>query len=69
MELVINGEKQEVADNINSLDQLLDLLSIGKETVVVEHNLKIVKRDRLENSKLQSGDVVEIVRFVGGGLG
>ena len=37
------------------------------ERVVVERNLDIVPRDELEKVVLEDEDVVEVLRFVGGG--
>ena len=67
MELIVNGDKREVPAEVATPEDLLQHLNINKETVVVEHNLKILKRAVLSEAKLEAGDVVEIIRFVGGG--
>ena len=67
MELMVNGDKREVPEEVATAEDLLQHLNINKETVVVEHNLKILKRSVLPEAKLEVGDVVEIIRFVGGG--
>ena len=66
MELVVNGEKHEVPDG-TTVSQLLQLLKVTPERVVVEINLKILKRAELPSTVLQGGEQVEIVHFVGGG--
>ena len=66
MELRVNGAKQEHSDGM-TVAQLLDALQIVPERVVVEVNLKILKRAEHATAVLKSGDQVEIVRFVGGG--
>ena len=63
----MNGDKREVPAEVATTEDLLQHLDINKETVVVEHNLKILKRAALPEVKLEAGDVVEIIRFVGGG--
>ena len=66
MEVMINGERREVAEGL-TVAQLLERLTIRPERVVVEVNLTILKRDQLVSTMLKPGDQVEIVHFVGGG--
>ena len=66
MELMVNGEKRQVADGLTA-SGLLDTLQIMPERVVVEVNLTILKRVQLQEAVLKGGDQVEIVQFVGGG--
>lgn len=66
MELMVNGERREVAEGL-TVAQLLEHLAIRPERVVVEVNLTILKRDQLTSTVLKAGDQVEIVHFVGGG--
>ncbi len=63
--LRINGEEKDFAGEL-----LLDvLLKEGYEPtrVVVERNLEIVPKDQLQYVVLQDEDVIEVLRFVGGG--
>mgnify|MGYP001568440210 FL=1 len=62
----LNGEKRSFAGDLTLLG-LLTQLSLPKEKVVVELNLEIISKDRLEETVLKDGDEVEIVHFVGGG--
>jgi len=64
--LHLNGEKKEFRQAM-TLAELLAELSLPREKVVVELNLEIVPKDRLDGTKLKDGDEVEIVHFVGGG--
>ena len=66
MELILNGEPKTVAEGM-TITRLLEDLQIAPERVVVELNLKILKRAEHLGIILQPGDRVEIVRFVGGG--
>ena len=45
------------------------LLEEGYDTsrVVVEQNLAIIPQDQLENTRINEGDQIEILCFVGGG--
>lgn len=66
MEVTLNGERRQVPDGLN-LEGLLQHLGIKSERVAIEHNRHIVKRDDWAQAKVQSGDELEIVHFVGGG--
>jgi thiamine biosynthesis protein ThiS len=64
--IVVNGEPRQVAAPA-TLASLLDTLGLDPRTVVVELNREIVRRPRLAETPLASGDTVELVHFVGGG--
>ncbi len=66
MKLAINGQDKEIQDNL-TVTGLLESLEIDPNRVAVEVNLKIIKRDDRDEHKLNDGDSVEIVNFVGGG--
>lgn len=66
MKIRINGEEKEIADGL-SLAHLLQELKIRPGRVVVELNRDIVSREAHASTQLQTGDVLEIVHFVGGG--
>ena len=66
MKLVINGTEKEITDSLN-ITGLLESLEIDPGRVAVEVNLKIIKRCDFGEQKLNDGDAVEIVNFVGGG--
>jgi len=62
----INGEEREVTDGL-SVTRLLEELQIRPGRVVVELNRDIVSREAHGSTKLNEGDALEIVQFVGGG--
>jgi thiamine biosynthesis protein ThiS len=66
LQIRLNGDPYELPGELTIL-QLLQQLQIDPRRVAVEHNLTIVKRDRLETTRIGEGDEVEIVNFVGGG--
>lgn len=66
MQLTVNGEKREIADNSSVVD-LLSALQITATRVAVEVNLAIVPKARYAEQTLMDGDSVEVVHFVGGG--
>ena len=66
MKLTINGE---IRENIlaTSLKELLEELGIISGRVAVEVNTQVIKKTDYEGFRLNDGDIVEIVSFVGGG--
>ncbi len=66
MEIYLNGEKRAVGEGL-SLRGLLDSFKIDPFSVVVERNEEVVPSRYFEETRVQSGDKIEIVRFVGGG--
>ena len=66
MQVVLNGAKTEISDG-TTIRQLLDGREIPVESVVVERNREIVPAERFDETELQDGDQLEVLRFVGGG--
>lgn len=66
MRIVVNGEERSVPDG-TTVAALLGELGLEPGAVVVERNRAIVARDDVEAVRLEEGDRLEIVRFVGGG--
>lgn len=66
MRLMINGKEQSFGDSLN-LAQLVEQLGMKGDRVAVELNREIVPRAQWTETKLNDGDRLEIVHFVGGG--
>jgi len=68
MKLQINGEDRvfETAEPL-TLAALVESLAMKSDRVAIELNRDIVPRDRWQATKLNDGDRLEIVHFVGGG--
>jgi sulfur carrier protein len=66
MEISLNGERCEVPDGL-TVATLLGHLGVGAPRVAVEVNAAVVTKDRYQQHRIQRGDAVEIVAFVGGG--
>lgn len=62
----LNGESQEVPEGL-TVATLLARLQLPADRVAVERNLEILPRDRWSETRLQPGDRLEVVQFVGGG--
>ena len=66
MELTINGEKIEAPDGLK-LGELLEERGFAPQSVVVERNRELVLRENFASTRLEAGDSLEILHFVGGG--
>ena len=66
MNLIINGEAREFPAPLN-VDSLLEQLGFDARRVAFERNLEIVPRSAYAQTRLDDGDRVEIVHFIGGG--
>ncbi|NKE70389.1 sulfur carrier protein ThiS [Nitrospiraceae bacterium HYJII51-Mn-bac16s-1-B09] len=67
MRVKINGKQEEVQETT-----LLDLLKAKKiepRMVTVELNAKMVDRSSLDQTRIQEGDEIEFLFFMGGGSG
>lgn len=64
--ITVNGANKPGYQN-KTISTLLELEGYKPETVVVERNGHIVKRESYGSTVLRSGDTVEVVTFVGGG--
>jgi len=66
LQIKLNGETKEIADGA-TLQALIDQLALAPERLAVEHNFAVIRRADWPGVKLNEGDRVEIVHFVGGG--
>lgn len=66
IEIIINGEPRQVAAASTVTDLIRDL-KLTPERLAIELNLSILPRSAWTETRLQSGDRLEIVHFVGGG--
>jgi sulfur carrier protein len=64
--LAVNGESLQLASGATIAD-LLKKLALPATHVAVELNLRVVPRAEHASVRLNHGDRVEIVTFVGGG--
>ncbi len=65
MDLCLNGESLNTSSK--TIEHLIDEKKLDAEGVVVEVNLKILKKEEWATTALKSGDKIEFVTFVGGG--
>lgn len=62
----LNGKDREIESDLSVRD-LLESLELNPHMVVVELNRKILPRDAIGDVRVEDGDQVEVVHFVGGG--
>lgn len=67
MQLVINGQQVTVENQINCVKDLLNHFKLQDRIVVVEQNGEIVEKEQYHVQRVNDGDKIEIVQFVGGG--
>ena len=65
MQLKINGQDREVADQL-TLRALVMQFNLIPEKVAIELNRRLMRSDKYDTI-LKAGDEIEIVTFVGGG--
>jgi len=65
MQLTINGE--EINFDGTTVRQLLVQLQLADRPVAVERNGQIVSYSTFDQTKLNDGDILEVVTLVGGG--
>ncbi len=68
--LILNGQSRtfEALQQAANIEQLIGELGLKSDRVAVEHNGEIVSRAGWTETALSSGDRLEVVHFVGGGL-
>jgi thiamine biosynthesis protein ThiS len=66
IEITVNGEPYHIAEDSTIID-LVEALKLAAERLAIELNLSILPRTAWAGTKLQAGDRLEIVHFVGGG--
>ena len=66
IKIKVNGEKI-IFDYNTSIEKLTKKLKIPLNKVAIELNKKILDKKKLKKVKLNNGDKIEIVHFIGGG--
>lgn len=66
MTIELNGDPHDLSEPM-TVTALLERLEIDPRRVAVEHNLVVLKRAAFATTRVEDGDRVEIVNFVGGG--
>jgi sulfur carrier protein len=68
--LTVNGQSREFADLTApvTLAEVIADMNLKGDRIAVEHNGEIAQRGRWADLSVASGDRLEVVHFVGGGI-
>lgn len=66
MEITINSQPRTVNTG-TSLSALIEEMGLDDKRIAIEYNRDILMRDQFSTITLKTGDIIEIVNFVGGG--
>ncbi|EMZ37536.1 sulfur carrier protein ThiS [Helicobacter bilis] len=66
MQISINGEHQNIADNI-TITQLLEQLEVEDKIIAISLNANVVKKDAWTQVHLKEHDKLELLQFMSGG--
>ncbi|MBG9455784.1 thiamine biosynthesis protein ThiS [Lysinibacillus sphaericus] len=67
MEVILNGEKLKLSEEIVYVSDLLEYYKLLDKVVVIEVNGEILNKVDHQETRLSDRDRIEIVHFVGGG--
>lgn len=62
----VNGKEFEFKTDM-TISKLLENIGVKKDRVVVEINLNIIENNQYDSYIVREEDVIEVIRFVGGG--
>ena len=66
MKITCNGETKEITPHTTLISFIRDM-DLNPDTVVAECDGRIIKRNEYDTLVLSDGNVLELIRFVGGG--
>jgi len=62
----LNGEKHTFEKPMD-IASILNMLNIPVSSVIVEYNRNVLQKANFSNIRVNNGDVIELIRIVGGG--
>jgi thiamine biosynthesis protein ThiS len=66
MQITVNGEPQQIPPGL-TVAELIAQWELAPQRLAIEYNLLILARSLWPETRLQPGDRLEVVHFVGGG--
>ena len=66
MQIILNGEPREVTPG-TTVRALVDSLHVKPDMTAIQLNDRILPREDFAATQVSEGDVVEVIRVVGGG--
>ncbi|MDG1142595.1 MAG: sulfur carrier protein ThiS [Hellea sp.] len=67
MYLIVNGKKYDNLEDDITMRELLDHLKLPAKKIAIERNREIVSKSTYDSVRLNDGDIIEIIHFIGGG--
>ena len=64
--ITVNGDKLKIEED-STIEILLELLNITPVRLAIEINGEVIPRSEILEKVLQEGDILEIVKAIGGG--
>ncbi len=61
------NQSLEIAYNVDSVENIIEILTLDKDLIAIEVNGEIVKKINYKNHILKEGDEIEILTLIGGG--
>lgn len=70
LDIQLNGQARSIAElpAETTLDRVIEALGLKADRIAVEHNGEIAPRTTWSGVEIRTGDKLEIVHFVGGGM-
>lgn len=66
IDITVNGDKHQINEGTD-VETLVNSLVKKSSGIIVELNETIVNRNTWKTQKVEAGDVVQLISFVGGG--
>ena len=67
MYLIVNGQRYDNLEDDMTMRELLDYLKLPAKKIAVERNREIISKSTYNTVRLNDGDIMEIIHFIGGG--
>ncbi|HHV29069.1 sulfur carrier protein ThiS [Acetivibrio mesophilus] len=66
MIITLNGKQTEIGEKTALMD-LIQSKGLEPESIVIEYNRKVLRKEEWDSVVLKENDKLEVLRFVGGG--
>ena len=67
MYLIVNGHRYDNLEDDMTMSKLLDYLKLPAKKIAIERNREIISKSTYNTVRLNDGDIMEIIHFIGGG--
>ena len=67
MYLIVKGNRYDNLEDDMTMSELLDYLKLPAKKIAVERNREIISKSTYNTVRLNDGDIMENIHFIGGG--